>query len=202
MNILNTILEPPEPPVHPRLKRWRRLHADGFSLSLKIRRKWNGTIWQPARMIVVISRDDAKVRENVLWESDLNDGLLSLGVRATKKHHEGMRFSLFLRDQFHKVGLMYGEPETRYALVNLLDGLKFSRESKLKEVLGHVAYDKKSLRVPQHLIDMLDHGMELALFLLEHKLHYSKPESLEVLNLAYAQYLTEVYRLKIALKIV
>ena len=110
---LNDLFEPEstDAQLHPRLRRWQKLVADGFCFTLEIYRKWDGLTYAPTRMFVHIRKGDGDpgTLDEILWEEELNQGLIRLGVAAVDINQESMRYALSFRYAFGAVSSRHGQ---------------------------------------------------------------------------------------------
>lgn len=185
--------------AHPRLRRWRKIHAEGrYEFKLEIHRDWDGLTYEPARMFVTLTAAGVdSPPEEMLWDDGLNQGLVELGVRASDKDTEVVRYALALRDAFEVIYVRSGLDYFRDALVEHLQGHPLSDDPTLKNALDKIhaykTYPSRSSEQVREAVEgvVISKARELA-----DKLRYTREESVEILARALAQYLSEIYHLR------
>jgi hypothetical protein len=73
----------------------------------------------------------------VVWDDDLNAGLIHLGVRAVDPVQEAERFALGLRGPLRRAEREFGNGFLNAVLVDLLTDSDLSRHPQIADVLGH-----------------------------------------------------------------
>lgn len=185
-------------PAHPRVRRWRELKAAGYDLELEVYRRWDGLTFTPARLFVTARKGaDPGDLEDVLWEEELNQGLVELGVRAKDAANEVERYALAFRSAFDVVARRHGQDWLRYVVVEFLNDSALSSTPELRATLEQV----KSLRPARgHARDGAAQAIEAAVRTKAHelttKLGYDQTAAVEILGKALARYVEEIFHLK------
>ena len=186
-------------PMHPRLRRWQQLKSVGYRFDLTIHRKWDGLTFSPARMFVTFRQHDGEpgTLEEVLWEEELNQGLVELGVQASDPANEVTRYALAFRSALDPVSMRHGQDYLRSVLVEFLRANDvFASHPDLKDKLDQVhpaqAYRgsgyEQALAAVESIIRAKAHELKL-------KLGYQEEVALDVLCRALAQYLDEIFHI-------
>ena len=186
-------------PVHPRLRRWRQLKEQCPLAELEVRRKWDGLTYSPARMFVTFRRtpNDPGQLDEVLWEDELNQGLVDLGVKAISADNEATRYCLALKSALEPVSLRHGQDFVRIVLVLDLRGRALGANPALANVLRQVRVNSP-YRGPDY-----DQASEAVAGILRSKaseltgkLKYPRAEAEDVLAAALALYIDEIFHLR------
>ncbi len=131
-----------EAPRHPRVAAWESYSsAPGVtSVRVAIARDLGPFGYGPAELIVLFRRDDkhAVKRDQVAWEEELDDWLISHGVRAVDDDHETHRVSLRLRDRFEVLLRQYGDGRFNAALTSALSRGPLSHDQQVAVVLREI----------------------------------------------------------------
>jgi len=127
-------------PQHPRLRRWQQLKASGYLFDLRIHRKWDGLTFSPARLFVTLRQRDGDpgILEEVLWEDELNQGLVELGVQASDPANEVVRYAIAFKSALDPVSSRHNQDYLRSVLVELLRGGVFTGHPDLQAMLAMV----------------------------------------------------------------
>ena len=113
--------------LHPRLRSWKeRLRIPGVTATVSVFRP-ETVIGRSHAELNVHFIENGKVAplETVLWDDDLNLGLVDLGVRAESAEQEAERFSLGLRAAIRMAAREFGDGFVNSVLI------KFVQESDL-----------------------------------------------------------------------
>jgi hypothetical protein len=181
--------------LHPRLRRWQQFTSSGYRLSLTIDREWDGLTFSPAKLHVSIKHDgDPGTDDVVLWEDELNQGLVDLGVRGSDSASEVLRYALAFKSALAVVSSRHGQDHLRSALVEFLRDDVFASHPHLKDMLAQVhpaqahrgnGYEQ-ALATVESIIRVKAHE-------LNHKLGYQEDVAFDILCRALAQYLDEIF---------
>jgi hypothetical protein len=185
-------------PVHPRLRRWQALKSAGYAFDLTLHRKWDGLTFSPARMFVTFktNADDPGIQDEALWEDELNEGLVELGVRASDLPNEIVRYALAFKSAFEPVSLRHGQDYLRSVLVEILRESFLASHPKLKIALDQIYankayqgrdYDQATAAV-EGIIVAKAHELKV-------KLGYEEVVAVDILGSALAQYLDEIFHI-------
>jgi hypothetical protein len=124
---------------HPLLCNWKaRLDRPGASATLEVFRP-EGEIGQSQPEINLQFTEDGKQLplETVLWDDDLNAGLIQLQVRAANPEEEAERFALGLRAAMRKAWREFGDGYFNAVLIEFLKDSDLLRYPEVAEVLKH-----------------------------------------------------------------
>ncbi len=183
-------------PLHPRLRRWQQLKASGYRFDLTIHRKWDGLTFSPARLFVTLRQHEGEpgILDEVLWEDELNQGLVDLGVRASDPKNEVVRYALAFKSALDPVSSRHNQDYLRSVLVEFLRGGVFARHPDLQAMLAqaHPAQAYRGSGYEQALAAVesiiLAKAQELKL-----KLGYQEDVAFDILCRALAQYVDEIF---------
>jgi len=186
-------------PVHPRLRRWAQLAEKHRVVEVEVHRKWDGLTYSPARMFVWFreTRGVGGELDEVLWEDELNQGLIELGAPAVDLENEATRYALALRSALEPVSLRHGQDYARLVLVLDLRNREIGEMPPLADVLKRVHFHR-----PQPGGDYDQASDAIAAILrgkaqeLQAKLEYPRSDAERVLTSALAIYLEEIFHLR------
>jgi hypothetical protein len=185
--------------THPRVVRWQRLRADGRMLRLQVHRKWDGLTFAPARLFVTAQESDTDpgLLDEVLWEDELNQGLVELGVRAEDPKQEITRYALAFRSAFDPIKLRHGQDFIRAVTVEYLRESILGEQPTLKGVLDQIHTNKTSQgKSHEQAVDAIENIVKTKAHELKTKLKYGQDEAVTILSGALAQYLDEIFHLR------
>jgi hypothetical protein len=184
--------------THPRILRWRELHAQGYSFSLTIHRKWNGLAFSPPKLFVTLRKHEADpgILEEMLWEDELNQGLVDLGVRASDPANEALRYALAFRSAFDAVALRHDQDYLRSVLIELLRDEVFATHPAVKDTLDQIrTYQPHRGRGYDQALASVEAILRAKAHELETRLRYERDIAVAILAHALAQYLSEIFHL-------
>jgi hypothetical protein len=208
MRTLDQFFHPPTDLVlHPRLRSWKeRLGMPGVSATVSVFRPESVIGRSPTELNVQFIEDGKPSSlETVLWDDDLNAGLVNFGVRAESNHQEAERFALALRAAMRPAAMEFGDGFLNSVL------LKFVQESDLVDdpaiavVVKH-AYALNADTASRNYrpcLEMIEGAIAGRARELTEKLKYSEPEAKQILLQALSRYLdnrfTVSYRRRLGL---
>lgn len=190
------------PVVHPRLRRWQQMRSSGYSLELEVYRKWDGLTYSPAKMFVTAKRDpgDPGAIEELLWDDELNQGLVQLGVQACDEENEIVRYSLGLKSAFELVSLRHGQDWMKGLLVEFLRKYEIvsdlTKTPKLAEVLSAIRVTGTYRGAARdYALETIEAIIKTKALELTIQLNYTPQSAKNILANALAQYLDEIFHI-------
>ena len=140
MTTLDALFSRQTDSLHPRVRNWKaRLGEPNTSATLDVYQPQT-EIGQPqAEMILQFTKDGKPLpEETMLWDDDLNAGLLQLGVRAVSYAQEALRFDLGLRAAMTKAARDVGDGYFNAVLVEFLTEIVPSLHGEIAEILKDI----------------------------------------------------------------
>ncbi len=126
-------------PRHPRLRDWkRRLSLNNTSASLEVFQP-NGAFGQGRPEMYVQFKEDGSPTQldTVLWDDDLNTGLIKLEVKSISPDQEAERFAFGLRAAMRGAEREFGDSYFNAVLVELIKEGDLTRHREIAEILRY-----------------------------------------------------------------
>lgn len=190
------------PMVHPRLRRWQKMCSSGYLLDLEVYRKWDGLTFSPAKIFVTVKQvsTDPGVIEELLWDDEINQGLVNLGVKARDRDNEVIRYTLALKSAFEPVSLRHGQDWLKSLLVEFLREHDVASDlievSQLGTVLKAIRIDRTYRGAARtQALEAIEAIVQAKAVELTARLKYSRKVAINVLARALAQYLDEIFHI-------
>jgi hypothetical protein len=180
--------------AHPRLRDWKRRLDQGASAKLEVYRPQVLLGQSRAEMNLHFAEQGNELPlETLLWDDDLNSGLVQLHVRAVNAEQEAERFALGLRAAMRTAEREYGDGYVNSVLADLLRDSDLTTDPKIAKVLEHVvatppAREERSYAFCRELIDDAISGRAQEL---TGPLGYSQEDAKRILLDALARYLDD-----------
>ena len=148
----------------------------------------------PTELWLRFPRPDGTEASPVLlgyWEAQLNEWLISRGIRAVSDENEELRFALTLRDSLRWVLNRFGDGYFNSIVVEHLKKGPFAGSAKIAELLKHISVlpQKSSSKAFRQCASMIDYTIMGRAHELRDKLHYKLGEATSILTGAVAEYL-------------
>ena len=126
------------------------------------------------------------------WDGDLDDALISKGIKATSPKDETMRFAMALRRSFKSIEIRYGEGFFNAVLVNEIKNVGLADEPPVAEVFREVRELQPFMngRGPADCAEAINGALKYRANEIS-KLGYNVDETAAVFAGAVAQYLDE-----------
>ncbi|HEY4241935.1 MAG TPA: hypothetical protein VGM88_19080 [Kofleriaceae bacterium] len=195
MNDLDRFFEKPEPVLHPRLRYLRGVldRHEVPQLRVEFRQDRDGLDVGDPRLLVLLQDGEGRDvgrPEEFEWEPDVNDVLMTWGIKAITIPNESLRFGAVLRDRLEVVETRFGDGFFSGVLTEYLGSSAWSSKQVVSAMLAEVhAYHPS----PGPQRDACREGIEevvgACVDLLYKSLAYSKAETINILSAALALYL-------------
>lgn len=140
MTTLDDFFSKPTDSLHPRLRSWKaRLDEARTSAALEVFRPTTYLGQAQPEMTILFTRGDSPSdQETLLWDDDLNSGLIQFQVRAVAPDQEAERFALGLRAALRRAEREFGDGYFNTVLVELLADSDLITHPQIAEVLKYI----------------------------------------------------------------
>jgi hypothetical protein len=186
--------KPVEATTHPRLRDWqRRIQQPGVKTELELYRTPSALGLAQTEMNLHFTIDgEPQPIETVVWDDDLNAGLVQLKVRALDLDQEAERFALALRGALRKAEREFGDGYLNAVLLALIKDSDLTRYSEIDEVVRHTyGNPPESTRRHDDCRKMIANEIGARAHELKERLDYKDDEAKDILVKAIARYLDE-----------
>lgn len=181
--------------LHPRLRNWKeRLAQPGTTATVSVFREETLVGRSPTELNVqFIERGKPAPLETMLWNDDLNAGLVDLRVRAESPEQEAERFALGLRNAMHTPSVEFGDGFLNSVLLDWAKRSDLASYPPITDVLAHAyALDPNTeSRKYKPCLEMIEGAIAGRARELTEKLGYSEEEAKQILLRAIARYLDD-----------
>ena len=126
-------------PPHPRLRTWKnQLSLPGVKATLELDRPTPVLGLAQTDMVLHFTKNgQSQPDEIVVWDDDLNAGLVKFGVLSINRDQEAERFALALAGALRKAEREFGDGFVSTVLVDFIADSDLTRYPELAEVLKH-----------------------------------------------------------------
>jgi len=197
MNDLDRFFEKPEPVLHPQLRYLRGLldRKEVAQLRVEFRQERNGLdVGEP--QLFVLSQDDRgnEIRppQELDWDPQVNDVLMTWGIKAITIPNESLRFAAVLRDRLGIVETRFGDGFFSGVLTQYLQSSAWSERPVVSAMLEDVhAYHPSPGPQRDACLDNIERAIGDCIDALYKSLAYTKDQTISVLSAAIALYLDQ-----------
>lgn len=188
-----TSTEPPPPP-HPKIQEWIVRMNAGAKAQVMVSLPEGVFGSSSTELTVRFTGDDGEVSEDTHnWEDELNEWLVSKGVRSTDEENEKTRFAIGLRAPMRAATRELGDGFFNSVLLEIVTDAKLTQHPEIQEMVAHSHAPKPSLTsrgylaCRQWIIDIFGRNK----YRLQSDLKYTPDEGSRILVGALAHYLDE-----------
>ncbi len=147
---------------------------------------------QPEMYVKFTEGHNPPTLEEMLWDDDLNEGLIALGVRATDLEQEAIRFALGLRAAMRKAEREARDGYFNSVFVKLIKDSDLTQYSEIAGVLKHIHVNEPHQGKSYAIIrEMIADAISRRARELTDSLHYSEEDAKKILVSALATYLDQ-----------
>lgn len=197
MTTLDDFFAKPIDSLHPRLRNWKERIAAGEAVKVEVYQSETDIGQGLVEMNLHFTEGGRSLpTETVLWNDDLNAGLIQMGVKAIDTNCEIVRFALGLRAAMRRPEREFGDGFFNAVLIELIEDSDLTQYEDISHLLKHIptnrahreggAYDRYT--ICRELIAAAISGRAHELTEL---LKYSKEEAKRILVSSLARYLDE-----------
>jgi hypothetical protein len=181
--------------LHPRLRNWKaRLERPGTIATVSVFRQ-ESVIGrsQPELTVQFVEDGSLGPLESMLWDDDLNAGLIELRVRAETHEQEAERFALGLSAAMEKPAREFGDGFVNSVLLDWVKKSDLVNYPPIADVVKHAyALDPNTdSRKYKPCLEMIEGAITGRARELKDKLEYSEDEAKQILLQALARYLDD-----------
>lgn len=147
-----------EAPTHPRIKFWTSRMQHASRTEVELYRSREGLIRGTPRLFVTFygKGEEAPNVDEVTWELELDQWLISKGVRAVSVENEKERWSLHVTYAFRSIVNRYGEGYFSSVLIALLKKGPFAAHPEVSSMLAYVRENSPSPDSQKDCEDMIE----------------------------------------------
>lgn len=182
--------------THPRIKIWssmlERTDVNSARIHILLQQDILGFVDSAKIILEFIGDKNIPIQsEEADWDSELNRGLVELGIRAFDLENEKLRFFLSFRDGFKKPEIRFGDGFFNATLGYILRNGPLGDFEAVKAILDEIHTNKPHMSGTsyQSCVEMIESIISENARALEAHLHYSRKDSEEILSNAIAMYL-------------
>ncbi len=178
----------------PRLRDWADRIRRGANATLELYRPRATIGLAPTKIYVHLEQNGAQQPlDEADWDEHLNEGLISLKVRAVDSEQEAQRFALGLRDALRPVEKELGNGYFNAVLLDVIVDSKLDQYPEITEVLEFTYHDRTARggQAYSRCREAISMAISARARELTERLRYSADEAKNILVAALAGYLDE-----------